>query len=133
MRASKTHHSFTFVEVMVATIILALASVATIAIIGGARASFLGAENRWNDQHVTASVVEYYLLAGPHAGSPSDLLPDGYSSSCQLLDVDDIHEDAQEAINEWQLGELVISVYDNRGNQVSETRMRKLLKTEDFE
>ncbi len=118
---------------MVATIILAMAAAATMAIVGIAQANVFRAENRWNDQHVTASVVEYYLLAGPSAGQPSDLMPDGYSSTCELLIVDDIHEDAQESIKEWQLGEFVITVNDASGNEISQTRVRKVLKEEDFE
>ena len=126
-------HSFTLTEVMVATIILAMAAAATMAIIGIAQSSVFQAENRWNHQHITASVVEYYLLGGPTASSPSDLMPDGYSSSCELLIVDDIHEEAQESIRQWQLGEFVIRVNDNHGNEISETRIRKVLKEEDFE
>ena len=126
-------HSFTLTEVMVATIILAMAAAATMAIVGIAQANVFHAENRWNNQHITASVIEYYLLAGPSAAQPSDLMPQGYSSSCELLVVDDIHEDAQESIKQWQLGELVISVFDASGNEISVTRVRKVLKEDDFE
>jgi len=132
-RTTYKTHSFTLTEVMVATIILAMSAAATMAIVGIAQANVYRAENRWNDQHITASVVEYYLLAGPSAAQPSDLMPDGYSSTCELLVVDDIHEDAQESIKEWQLGEFVITVNDARGNEISLTRIRKVLKEDDFE
>ena len=49
------------------------------------------------------------------------------------LVVDDIHEEAAEPIDEWILGEFQIQVFDKNGNRISDTRVRKVLKEDDFE
>ena len=118
---------------MIASVILAMAAAATMGIVGGAQASVFNADRRWNNQHVTNSIVEFYLLAGPHAYPPQDLLPQGYSASCELLTVDDVHEEAQQPLKKWLLGEYLIQVTDSGGELVSETRVRKMLREEDFQ
>lgn len=124
---------FTLMEVMVATTILALAVAATMGIVGSARATLLRAEKRWGRQHLLSQAVEYYLLAGSRAPLPDGLLPDGFSASCRLLAVEDIHEEAQVSIREWQLGEYHVQVFDVRGNLMEEARIRKLVRAEDLE
>ena len=66
-------------------------------------------------------------------GLQADILPEGFSASCQLLEVDDIHEDAMEAIDGWIIGEYMIEVFDKDGNRMTETHVRKILKEDDFE
>jgi type II secretory pathway pseudopilin PulG len=131
MKSRKKH--FTLMEVMIAATILALAAVATMGVVGSARATLLRAQKRWARQHLLASVAELYLLAGHKAQLPEDLLPQGFSSSCELREVDDIHSEAQEPINGWQLGEYHIRVYDVNGVAMAETKVRKVLKEEDFD
>ncbi|HQL86159.1 MAG: type II secretion system protein [Lentisphaerae bacterium] len=126
-------HSFTLMEVMIAATILALAVVSTMAIVGGARSNLIRAEKRWARQHLLAQAVELYLLGGHDAVVPDGLLPAGFSSSCELLKVEDIHEEALEANRGWQLGEYVVVVYDASRRPMAECRVRKVLKEEDFE
>lgn len=137
MNRHSRHHfhknAFTLMEIVIATVILGLSVVATMAIIAGAQSNLLRAENRWSMQHITSSVVEYYLMAGHKGAVPRELLPQGFSATCELLTVDDIHEDAQEPISEWILGEYLITIFDTSGDVVSETRVRKLVKEADFE
>lgn len=123
---------FTLMEVMIASIILALAATASLAIIGGASSSILQAETRWGDQHAATSAVEYYLLLGAEAPVPTHLLPPGYTTQCQLLEVDDLHDEATTAIQNWKLGEFQIMLYNARGELVNETRVRKLVKEDDL-
>lgn len=133
MSYSRHQHNFTLMEVMIAATILALAVVSTMAIIGGARSNLIRAEKRWARQHLLEQAVELYLLGGHDAAVPEGLLPAGFSSSCQLLVVDDIHEEAQEANRGWQLGEYVVVVYDANRRPMAECRVRKVVKEEDFE
>ena len=49
------------------------------------------------------------------------------------MEVDDIHEDAMEAIDGWIIGEYMIEVFDRDGNRMTETHVRKILKEDDFE
>lgn len=120
-------------EVMIAATILALAAVATMGVVGSARSTLLRAQKRWARQHLLASVTELYLVAGHRAQLPPDVLPQGFSTNCTLLEVDAIHEDAQEPIEGWILGEYHISVFDVNGALMAETRVRKVLKEEDFD
>ncbi|NLG13293.1 MAG: hypothetical protein GX561_03685 [Lentisphaerae bacterium] len=133
MRNTVKVHCFTLAEVMIATVVLGLAVAATSAIVSGAQSSLIKAENRWGRQHLTTNAAEFYLLAGPNATMPQGVLPDGFSATCQLLVVDDIHEEALEPIDEWILGEFQIQVFDKNGNRISDTRVRKVLKEDDFE
>ncbi|MFA6815958.1 MAG: prepilin-type N-terminal cleavage/methylation domain-containing protein [Lentisphaeria bacterium] len=126
-------HYFTLMEVLIASAILAMAAVATMSIIGGARSSLLRAEKRWGRQHLLAQTAELYLIGGPETALPDGLLPNGYSSSCTLEEVEDIHEEAQEHIKEWCLGEFHIQIFDVSGKLMAETRVRKLIKEEDLE
>jgi len=93
----------------------------------------LRAQKRWARQHLLTSVAEMYLLAGHEATLPEDLLPQGFSASCKLFEIDAIHEEAKEPINGWLLGEYHICVYDVNGALMAETRVRKVLKEEDFD
>lgn len=121
-------------EVMIAGTILALAVASTMGVLGGARSSLLRAEQRWARSHLLAQVAELYLLGGPNAEIPDGLLPAGYSSACELYEVEDgIHEEAMEHIRQWLLAEYHISVYDASGKMLSETFVRKVLKEEDVE
>lgn len=126
-------HSFTLMEVMIAATILALAVVSTMGVVAGARSTLYRAEQRWARQHLLAQAVEFYLLAGQHGDFPSGLLPDGFSASCELYEVEDIHEDALDPINGWQLCEYYIFITDEAGVRIAETTVRKVLKEEDLD
>ncbi len=126
-------HLFTLTEVMIATVVLGLAVAATAAIVSGAQTTVIKAENRWTRQHLASNAAEFYLMGGPYGQMPSEILPEGFSASCQLLEVDDIHEDAMEAISGWIIGEYLIEVFDRDGNRMTETHVRKILKEDDFE
>lgn len=133
MHHASLKHSFTLMEVMIAATILAMAAAATMAIIGGARSSLIRAEKRWARQHLLVQAVEMYLLGGHDTEVPEELLPAGFSSSCELLTVEDLHEEALEPNRGWQLGEYLVVVYDSDRRPMAESRVRKVLKEEDFE
>ena len=118
---------------MIAATILAMGVVSTMGVIAGARSTLLRAEQRWARQHLLAQAAEFYLLAGKDGSFPSGLLPDGFSASCELYEVDDIHEDALEPIKGWQLCEYHICVFDEMGVKIAETFVRKVLKEGDLE
>ena len=124
---------FTLMEVMIASTILTMAVVASMGIVGSARSNLLRAEKRWARQHILSQVAEAYLLGGPRTVLPEGVLPQGFSASCQLYEVEDLHEEALEAIREWRLGEFHIQVFDVNGKLMEEVRVRKLVKEEDLE
>jgi len=120
-------------EVMIASTILAMAVVASMGIVGSARSNLLRAEKRWARQHILSQVAEAYLLGGSRTVLPEGVLPQGFSASCQLYEVDDLHEEALVAIREWRLGEFHIQVFDTNGKLMEEVRVRKLVKEVDLE
>ncbi|MBO7741610.1 MAG: hypothetical protein J6S21_03565 [Victivallales bacterium] len=125
--------SFTLMEVMIAALIMALSVVATLGIVGTARGNMQRDQRRWMRSHVFANVAEYYLLAGTENPLPEELLPPGYSATCELYDVEEgIPEDALESISGWRLGEFHICLYDADGRLVDEQYIRKILKEDDL-
>ena len=126
-------HRFTLMEVMVAAVILALAVASTMGVLGNARSTLLRAEQRWAREHLLAQVTELYLLGGVNTGFPEGLLPEGFYSTCELYQVEDVHEDALEDINGWILCEYHITLFDATNVKIAETNVRKVLKEEDIE
>ena len=121
-------------ETMIAATILATAVAATMGIVAGARSTLLRAETRWARQHLLAQAAEFYLLGGPTAQMPENLLPDGCTASCEVYAVEDnIEEEALEPIRGWCLAEFHITVLDSGGKLMAETRVRKVLKEDDLE
>ena len=120
-------------EVMIASTILAMSVVASMGIIGSARSNLLRAQKRWAGQHILSQVAEAYLLGGGRTALPEGVLPQGFTASCQLYEVEDLHEEALEAIRQWRLGEFHIQVFDPNGKLMEELRVRKLVKEEDLE
>jgi len=118
---------------MIAAVILALAVVSTMGVVSGARSTLLRAEQRWARQHLLAQVAELYLLGGKDVVMPQGLLPEGFSSSCEIYEVEDIHEEALEHINEWLLAEYHVAIYDGTGALLADTFIQKVLKEEDLE
>lgn len=124
---------FTLMEVMIASTILAMSVVASLGIVGSARANLLRAQKRWARQHILSQASEAYLLGGPKVILPDGVLPQGFSARCYLYEVEDLPEEALEAIREWRLGEFHIQVFDVNGKLMEETRVRKLVKEEDLD
>lgn len=125
---------FTLLEVIVAATILAMSVAFTMTIVATGRAQVLRSERRWARAHNLAQAAEYFLLAGARGSAvPDGLLPQGYSMTCELVEVTDLPEEALEPISGWRLGEFVIQVMDPNGNLVGETRVRKLVREEDLE
>ena len=126
-------HSFTLMEIMVAATILSMSVAAILGILGSARSSLLRSRDRWNWQHQLTQATEAFLLGGPNAVMPDGLLQEGVSVSCELYEVEDIHEEALEHISEWLLGEFHIVLKDSEGRVKGENWVQKLIKEDDVE
>ena len=125
---------FTFIEVLVAAAILAMAVGMTLGIMGTARARILRAERRWGRAHHLSNVTEFYLLAGPDGAMPASLLPQGFSAHCELREVEELPEHAAESLHGWQdwiLGEYHIFVFGPRGGQLGEWVVEKVVREDD--
>jgi prepilin-type N-terminal cleavage/methylation domain-containing protein len=131
--ARRAGGGFTLLEVMIATVILALAVVMTVGILGGARARILRAETRWGREHLLSQAAELYLLGGLEAEIPPGLLPEGFSSSCTLTAVEDLSEQDAEPQQGWILGRFDIRVFDTGHDLMAECSVEKLVREEDCE
>ena len=126
-------HSFTLMEIMVAATILSMSVAAILGILGSARSALLRSRDRWNWQHQLTQATEAFLLGGPNVVMPDGLLQEGVSVSCELYEVEDIHEEALEHISEWLLGEYHIVLKDSEGRVKGENWVQKLIKEDDVE
>ena len=116
-----------------AATILSMSVAAILGILGSARSSLLRSRARWNWQHQLTQATEAYLLGGPNVTMPDGLLQEGVSVSCELYEVDDIHDEALEHVNEWLLGEYHIVLRDREGQVKGENWVQKLIKEDDLE
>ena len=125
---------FTLMEVMIAALILTISVVGAMTVIGTARSNMLREERRWAREHILGNVMEFYLLAGPENTPPDGLLPDGYSASCDLYNVEDgIPDEAMESIRYWRLGEFYVRIYNPQGDLIAEQSVRKIIKEDDVD
>ncbi len=125
---------FTLMEVMIASLVLALSAVATMSIVGTSQAKVLREERRWGREHYLTNALEFYLACGPSADFPPELLPQGWRAECELFNVEEgLPEAAYESIQGWRLGEFLVRLYDENGKLVGEQSVRKLVKNEDVD
>jgi hypothetical protein len=133
--ARRRRRRFTFVEVLVAAIILTASVGMTLAIVGSARARILRAEQRWGRAHLLSQAAEFYLMAGPDADVPDGLLPQGFTVRCDLLAAEELPEHAAESPSGWtgwRLGVFRITVYDTSGRSIGERAIEKIVREDDF-
>lgn len=120
-------------EIMIAGMILTLSIAMTLGILGGARGRILRAEQRWGRQHHLSNMTEFYLLAGPRGSVPASLLPDGFSSRCDIWKAEDLPEHAAEGLSgwdDWQLGQFHITVTGPSGD-IGKWMVEKLVREDD--
>ena len=125
--------AFTLLEVMVAAAILALTVVMTVTLLGGARARLLRAERRWGRQRILANAAELFLVGGPNAAQPDNLLPEGFSASCELVRVEQgLTNKSSEPIHGWMLGEFRIVVRDVGGVPMADCTVQKVVREDEL-
>ncbi len=126
---------FTFIEVMIATVILGIAAGMVLSILGVARARILRAERRWGREHHLSNCTEFYLLAGSESTAPQHLLPEGFSVDVELAPVEDLPEHAAESVsgwNGWTLAQYRVTVFDPYGKSIGERTVQKIVKEDDL-
>ena len=125
-------HCFTLMEVMIASLVLAISAVATMSIVGTSQAKLLREERRWGREHYLSNALEFFLACGPSADFPQELLPQGWRAECELFNVEEgLPEAAYESIQGWRLGEFRVRIYDGNGKLAGEQSVRKLVQDED--
>ena len=126
---------FSFLEVLVAVAILGLSLTMVMTITSTAQDNVLRAEERWARQHLISSLTEYYLLMGPEADLPDNLLPEGFSATCHVEEVEEseLPENGAEPNKGWILGRYVISLIDPNGKTLATNKVEKLIREDDAE
>ena len=126
---------FTYLEVLVAVALLAAGLAMTLGLVAAARERTLRAERSWARQHLLAQAVEFYLLAGPKASPPQDLLTEGYSVRCETERLDSANgEDPLLYLipDGWLPAVLHFQLVDRDGGELSALDVTKWLREEDL-
>ena len=126
---------FTLLEVIIATLILALT--ATIAVERSSRAQMntFNAEDEWGREHLLSLGCEFYLLFGHEAEFPAEKLPEGFSITCEINEgiiPEDEEEEKYDPVNGWVIGEYAIRLYRD-GVEIDSMTIDKLVPAELFE
>ena len=123
---------FTFIEILLSAAILGISLAFSFSLIGGARARLLRAERRWARQNNLNQATEFFLLGGPEANPPDDLLPEGYTATCSVALAEDVPEHAQDPVQGWVLAAYTIQLWWRGGDLVAEHAVEKLTREDDL-
>lgn len=127
--------SFSLLEVIIATLILALT--ATIAIERSTRSqiSTFNAEDEWAKEHLLSLGCEFYLMFGHEAEFPAAKLPSGFSLSCELNEApvpEGDEAEKYEPVNGWVIGQYTIRLF-REGQEINSISIDKLVPSEVLE
>ena len=125
---------FTLIEVVIATLILALSATVAVEMTSRAHLGAFNAEEEWNREHLLAVACEYYLLFGHDADEP-DFLAEGYSASCTIEEgiiPEEDDEEKYDASSGWVIGEYTIRLFKD-GEEQATISIDKLVPADAFE
>ena len=128
---------FTLMEVLVAILIMAIGLSVAFTISGKAKSDAGLSQERWANEHLANLACEHFLLAGPDAPLPNNLLPEGFTASCEVefMGDSDIAEELPEftlePISGWNLAIYTVTVYKG-GDLLIERKIEKIVKEERF-
>lgn len=126
---------FTLLEVIIATLILALT--ATIAVERSSRAQLntFNAEDEWGREHLLSLGCEFFLLFGHEAEFPAEKLPEGFSLTCEINEgiiPEGEEEEKYDPVNGWVIGEYTVRLFKD-GTEIDSMMIDKLVPAELFE
>ena len=127
---------FTLLEVVIATVTLALSATIAVEMTTSAHMRTYNAESEWAKEHLLSLGCEFYLLFGHEAEFPAEKLPEGYSLSCELREAiipeGTVDEEKYDPFRGWVLGEYTISLY-YEGDVINSVSIDKILPADLFE
>ena len=127
---------FTLIEVVIATVTLALSATIAVEMTASAHMRTYNAESEWAREHLLTLGCEFYLLFGHEAEFPSDKLPEDYSIACELNEavIPDEEEDEEkyDPYRGWVLGEYTITLF-YQGRPISSISIDKFVPADMFE
>lgn len=126
---------FTLLEVVIATLTLALAATIAVEMTTRAHMSTFNAEDEWGREHLLTIGCEFYLLFGHEAEFPAEKLPQGFSISCELNEgiiPDGEEEEKYDPVNGWVIGEYTVRLFRD-GEEINKVSIEKLVPAELFD
>ena len=126
----KSKNPFTLIEVIIASFLLAIVLAITAEMAVSTQNRVFDAESKWAKQHLLNIGCEYFLLMGPDADPPNDMLPEGYSLTCELRESETLSEMSEEYTEPergWILAEYVITLFQN-GEELDSIVIEKLVR-----
>ena len=126
---------FTLIEVVIATVTLALSATIAVEMTASAHLRTFNAESQWAKEHLLSLGCEYYLLFGHEAEFPAEKLPESYSISCELQEAiipEGEEEEKYDPHNGWVLGEYTVVLYQD-GEEIARMSIDKLVPADLFE
>ena len=127
---------FSLIEVVIATMILALYAGISTKIASNSLAQTHEARQQWKHQHLLSMGAEFYLLFGHKADFPAEQLPEGYAIGCTLheseIPAETIDESKYDALQGWILGEYRITLFYD-GAEVDSLQIEKIVREDDLQ
>lgn len=121
---------FSYLEVIIAVAILSLVIPLTVNTVGSTRQRQIKNQEAWAREHVLTQVLEYHRLYGHRVAPPVWLLPQGFTSFCELVPVAD--ETITGGIKGWRLYRLDVGVRNAGGAMVGQRSVDVLWREEDL-
>ncbi len=118
---------FTLVEVAIATLVFAIALSSILTMLGTARSRLVRAQRRWARGHLLAQAVELHLLTGDRGVAPPEFLPQGFRTSCAVLEVRALPDGVEPSMNGWRLAVYEILLDDPAGVRIGERQLVKIV------
>ena len=120
---------FTFLEVLIASLILAFTAVVSVEMSSGAHLQTFDIEDQWATEHLLSLGSEFYLMFGHEADFPADMLPEGFSIGCALepgIIPEGADEEKYDPMNGWIIGEYKVTLF-RQGEEIGSNFIEKLV------
>ncbi len=122
--------AFSLIEVIVATLLLAIAAAGATSLVSASLRSLSDAQDSWRSEHLLSVAAEHYLLSGPNVPLPAGILPEGYQVSCSVIaapvPAGEDPETFAQPINGWLPGRYQIQL-SRDGRDIGQLNVDKLV------
>ncbi len=120
---------FTILEVTVALAILAMGLTGLMSLTASSKKRAVSGYDNWLHQHILAQAAEFYLLTGNEEAIPENIFPyENYSVSCNILEIDDLPEEMETTIGDWQIIAYKITLFDETNDEIDSITVEKIIK-----
>ncbi|MGL4855030.1 MAG: type II secretion system protein [Lentisphaeria bacterium] len=129
---------FTLIEVVLAIAVMAIGTSALFIIASSATTRYNESQIRWARQHLMNNACEFFLLCGPDAKIPNDLLPSNYQATCEVTIYEDKSPDAEmpdfafeSNYSNWYLGAYTVRLFDEKATLIGEQIIEKVIRDDE--